>query len=72
MNHENIIFESYFNLIYTFLFQSQDYLNNLKRSPSSEEIDLTMKRVKIEPHVLSPTIPATLVKKNVIKKEVIS
>ncbi|XP_055642373.1 putative uncharacterized protein DDB_G0271606 isoform X2 [Toxorhynchites rutilus septentrionalis] len=45
-------------------------LNNLKRSPSSEEMDLTMKRVKVEPNILSPTLPATtLVKKNVIKRE---
>lgn len=33
-------------------------------------MDLTMKRVKVEPNILSPTIPATtLVKKNVIKRE---
>nr|XP_029732603.1 box A-binding factor [Aedes albopictus] len=45
-------------------------LNSLKRSPSSEEMDLTMKRVKVEPNILSPTLPATtLVKKNVIKRE---
>ncbi|XP_038106306.1 putative mediator of RNA polymerase II transcription subunit 26 isoform X3 [Culex quinquefasciatus] len=44
--------------------------NHLKRSPSSEEMDLTMKRVKVEPNILSPTLPATtLVKKNVIKRE---
>ncbi|XP_058123953.1 uncharacterized protein LOC131265677 isoform X2 [Anopheles coustani] len=48
-------------------------LNNLKRTPSSEEMDLTMKRVKVEPHVvLSPTVAAsTLVKKNLIKRETI-
>uniref|UniRef100_A0A182NUR7 GATA-type domain-containing protein n=1 Tax=Anopheles dirus TaxID=7168 RepID=A0A182NUR7_9DIPT len=48
-------------------------LNNLKRTPSSEEMDLTMKRVKVEPNVvLSPTVPATtLVKKNIIKRETI-
>lgn len=44
--------------------------NHLKRSQSSEEMDLTMKRVKVEPNILSPTLPATtLVKKNVIKRE---
>lgn len=33
-------------------------------------MDLTMKRVKVEPNILSPTLPATtLVKKNVIKRE---
>ncbi|XP_053673620.1 protein bunched, class 2/F/G isoform-like [Anopheles nili] len=54
--------------------QPHEYLlNNLKRSPSSEEMDLTMKRVKVEPNVvLSPTVPATtLVKKNIIKRETI-
>uniref|UniRef100_A0A182MVB8 GATA-type domain-containing protein n=1 Tax=Anopheles culicifacies TaxID=139723 RepID=A0A182MVB8_9DIPT len=46
-------------------------LNNLKRTPSSEEMDLTMKRMKVEPNVvLSPPVPATtLVKKNFIKRE---
>ncbi|XP_052893899.1 probable serine/threonine-protein kinase DDB_G0282963 [Anopheles moucheti] len=46
-------------------------LNNLKRTPSSEEMDLTMKRLKVEPNlVLSPAVPATtLVKKNFIKRE---
>ncbi|XP_049549132.1 homeotic protein female sterile isoform X7 [Anopheles darlingi] len=43
-------------------------LNNLKRTPSSEEMDLTVKRVKVEPTaVISPT----LVRKNVIKRETI-
>nr|XP_040239708.2 GATA zinc finger domain-containing protein 16 isoform X1 [Anopheles coluzzii]XP_040239709.2 GATA zinc finger domain-containing protein 16 isoform X1 [Anopheles coluzzii]XP_040239712.2 GATA zinc finger domain-containing protein 16 isoform X1 [Anopheles coluzzii]XP_049465060.1 GATA zinc finger domain-containing protein 16 isoform X1 [Anopheles coluzzii]XP_049465061.1 GATA zinc finger domain-containing protein 16 isoform X1 [Anopheles coluzzii]XP_049465062.1 GATA zinc finger domain-containing len=52
--------------------QPHDYLlNNLKRTPSSEEMDLTMKRVKVEPNVvLTPTVPATtLVKKSFIKRE---
>uniref|UniRef100_A0A182SAP1 GATA-type domain-containing protein n=1 Tax=Anopheles maculatus TaxID=74869 RepID=A0A182SAP1_9DIPT len=46
-------------------------LNNLKRTPSSEEMDLTMKRMKVEQNVvLTPTVPATtLVKKNFIKRE---
>uniref|UniRef100_A0A182PMG7 GATA-type domain-containing protein n=1 Tax=Anopheles epiroticus TaxID=199890 RepID=A0A182PMG7_9DIPT len=52
--------------------QPHEYLlNNLKRTPSSEEMDLTMKRVKVEPNVvLTPTVPATtLVKKSFIKRE---
>ncbi|XP_050089516.1 mastermind-like protein 2 isoform X2 [Anopheles aquasalis] len=49
--------------------QPHEYLlNNLKRTPSSEEMDLTVKRVKVEPTaVISPT----LVRKNVIKRETI-
>ncbi|XP_052864205.1 box A-binding factor [Anopheles cruzii] len=45
-------------------------LNNLKRTPSSEEMDLTMKRVKVEPSPAA-VLPPTLVRKNVIKRETI-
>uniref|UniRef100_A0A182WG95 GATA-type domain-containing protein n=1 Tax=Anopheles minimus TaxID=112268 RepID=A0A182WG95_9DIPT len=60
------------SVIKVILVRPHEYLlNNLKRTPSSEEMDLTMKRMKVEPNVvLSPPVPATtLVKKNFIKRE---